>query len=344
MKQLQTYFALFATLISVLAMALVFGTCLILGQASPSLAFVILPISAVVLVFGLAVGHYLAEPLKALVDHAKQSRRTGHSGPSPENSLYREAHDLSEQFSLLSEDAETNRKELANLESNQSAFVSDVAHELRTPLTAIRGNAEMLQDPDLPPELHERFCNSIVRESERLTRLTTDLISLERNRDDNQAREWHRVNLRDVAQDAIDSLAPVLTERGANVSLEGEAPDVLGDRDRLEEVVTNLVDNASRFIEPGGHIWVGLAGSETSSILFVSDDGTGFGDTDPHMLFERFYRTDFSRARNAGGSGLGLAIVKSIIEAHDGSVDAFNRPEGGACFMVAIPSIDVEDR
>ena len=258
--------------------------------------------------------------------------------------MYREVHDLSEQFRLLYEDAESNRKELANLENNQSAFVSDVAHELRTPLTAIRGNAEMLQDPDLPPELHERFCNSIVRESERLTRLTTDLISLERNRDGGQAQEWHRVDLRGVVQDAVDSLAPVLAERGANVSIEGEAPDVLGDRDRLEEVVTNLVDNASRFIEPGGHIQVELAGTETASIISVSDDGTGFGDVDPHMLFERFYRTDFSRARNAGGSGLGLAIVKSIIEAHDGSVDAFNRPEGGACFMVAIPAIDADDR
>ena len=243
MKQLQTYFALFATLISVLAMALVFGTCAVFGHVNPALAFVILPISAVVLAIGMAVGHYLAEPLKALAAHVKQCRRNGGSGPSPENGVYREAHDLSEQFRLLYEDAESNRKELANVESNQSAFVSDVAHELRTPLTAIRGNAEMLQDPDLPPELHERFCNSIVRESERLTRLTTDIISLERNRDDDQAREWHRVNLRDVAQDAIDSIAPVLAERGANVSLEGEAPDVLGDRDHLEEVVTNLVDN-----------------------------------------------------------------------------------------------------
>lgn len=344
MKQLQTYFALFATLISVLAMALVIGAGMLFEHVSPTLLFIVLPVSIIVLIIGMAVGHYLAEPLKALVAHAKQCRRTGNAGPSPENGVYREVHDLSEQFRLLYDDAESNRKELANLENNQSAFVSDVAHELRTPLTAIRGNAEMLQDPDLPPELHERFCNSIVRESERLTRLTTDLISLERNRDGSQAREWHRVNLRDVAQDAVDSLAPVLSERGANVAVEGEAPDVLGDRDRLEEVVTNLVDNASRFIEPGGHIWVELAGTETASIISVSDDGTGFGDIDPHMLFERFYRTDFSRARNAGGSGLGLAIVKSIIEAHDGSVDAFNRPEGGACFMVAIPAIDADGR
>ena len=74
----------------------------------------------------------------------------------------------------------------------------------------------------------------------------------------------------------------------------------------------------------------------------MTDDGTGFGDVEPKLLFERFYRTDFSRARNTGGSGLGLSIVKSIVEAHDGTVEAFNRPEGGACFLVAIPAIPAD--
>ena len=72
----------------------------------------------------------------------------------------------------------------------------------------------------------------------------------------------------------------------------------------------------------------------------VKDDGTGFGDIDPNLLFGRFYRADTSCARNTGGTGLGLAIVKSIVEAHDGTVEALNRPEGGACFIIAIPSID----
>lgn len=343
MKQLQTYFALFATLLAVFAMALIVALAALTGQVDPFVLYAILPISAGVLVIGMAVGHFLAEPLRALVAHARQTRRTGQAGPSPESSLYREVNDLSEEFRLLADDAEQVRSELARVEGSQSAFASDVAHELRTPLTAIRGNAEMLLDPDLPPELHERFCTSIVRESERLTRLTTDLISLQRTKDEAPARQWHRVNLRDVVQDAVNALAPVLSDRGAQVSVDGEAPDVLGNRDRLVEVVTNLVDNASRFIEPGGHIWIELAGTRDSSVISVSDDGTGFGDVDPHMLFKRFYRTDFSRARNEGGSGLGLAIVKSIVEAHDGSVDAFNRPEGGACFLVAIPSIDSDE-
>ena len=82
-----------------------------------------------------------------------------------------------------------------------------------------------------------------------------------------------------------------------------------------------------------------MCGLRDNSVVQVKDDGCGFGDIDPNLLFDRFYRADVSRARNTGGTGLGLAIVKSIVEAHDGTVEAFNRPEGGACFLIAIPSI-----
>lgn len=79
-----------------------------------------------------------------------------------------------------------------------------------------------------------------------------------------------------------------------------------------------------------------------NSILAVKDDGSGFGDVDPHLLFDRFYRTDASRSRGTGGTGLGLAIVKSVVDAHDGTVEALNMPEGGACFIIALPSIPPE--
>ncbi len=198
-------------------------------------------------------------------------------------------------------------------------------------------------DPDLPPAMREKFTHTILTESERLTHLVNDLLSLQHIEGDSYVMNFKRVNLRPVAQEAVDALAPVLDARQAHVEIVGEAPDVLGNRDRLKEVVSNLVDNASRFIEPGGHIKIELYGVKDNSVIAVKDDGTGFGDVDPKMLFERFYRTDFSRARNTGGSGLGLAIVKSIVEAHDGTVEAYNLPEGGACFLVAVPSIDPAD-
>ena len=212
----------------------------------------------------------------------------------------------------------------------------------RTPLTAIRGNAEMLTDPDLPPSLHDKFCDIIVNESERLSRLTHDLLTLQRIENSPIPEEMQRVNLRELASNVVDALHPILQDRQANALVTGEAPDVLGNPDSLRQAITNLVENASRFIQPGGHITVELAGVNGNSVVAVKDDGCGFGDVDPKLLFDRFYRTDASRTRGTGGTGLGLAIVKSIAEAHDGTVEALNLPEGGACFMIAIPSIPAD--
>ena len=223
--------------------------------------------------------------------------------------------------------------------SAQRQFTGNAAHELRTPLTAIRGNAEMLEDPDLPPELHEKFCSIIIAESERLSRLTHDLLTLQRIDDNAMPMELSRVNLRELATGVLDALEPILRDRHANTEIVGEAPDVLGDPDRLKQAVTNLVENASRFIEPDGHITIELFGLKGNSILAVKDDGTGFGDIDPQLLFDRFYRTDASRSRGTGGTGLGLAIVKHIATNYGASVTVTAAPDGNT-FTVLFPVQD----
>ena len=305
----------------------------------PSKAFLLLiPVGMVVFTFSLIIGHFISEPLRMLAKKTA-AHRSGVDVPfEPDGRLY-EADKLAADFKALVQTTKTQQHDLVLKERRQAAFISDVAHELRTPLTAIRGNAEMLEDPDLPPELHEKFCSIIIAESERLSRLTHDLLTLQRIDDDTMPMELSRVNLRELAAGVLDALGPILRDRRANIEIIGEAPDVLGDPDRLKQAVTNLVENASRVIEPGGHIAVELFGLKGNSILAVKDDGTGFGDIDPQLLFDRFYRTDASRSRGTGGTGLGLAIVKSVVESHDGTVEAINLPDGGACFIVALPSI-----
>jgi two-component system OmpR family sensor kinase len=229
--------------------------------------------------------------------------------------------------------------EVAAEGKRQSQFISDVSHELRTPLTAIRGAAETMMDEDIPYEDRRRFCENIVRESERLTRLANDLLTLQRI-DGSGEIVLERVNLHDVVEHAVSMLEPLLEERNVQVSVNGEAPDVLGDADRLQQVTLNLIENASRFTDPAeGKIWVELSGVKGHSVLLVRDNGSGFGDVDPARLFDRFYRGDTSRARATGGTGLGLTIVKAIVSSLDGTVEAFNLPSGGACFIVAIPSL-----
>jgi two-component system OmpR family sensor kinase len=220
----------------------------------------------------------------------------------------------------------------------QGQFISDVSHELRTPLTAIRGAAETMMDEDIPYEDRRHFSETIVRESERLTRLANDLLTLQRIEGDGEI-VLKRVDLHDVVVNAADMLSPLLDEREVILSISGEAPDVLGDPDRLQQVVQNIIENGSRFVGSGGHVNVMLSGIRGHSVVTVADDGQGFGDIDPARLFDRFYRGDASRARSTGGTGLGLTIVKAIVTAHDGTVEALNLPDGGACFIVAIPSV-----
>ena len=304
--------------------------------------FAVIPLSMLSFVAALIIGSLIADPLQSLSRKIKAARAGDITVDfTPRGELY-EADMLAQDFKDLMARYQNQCQELIRREKQEKQFVGNVAHELRTPLTAIRGNAELLLDPDLPPALHEKFCNTIVSEAERLSHLVNDLLTIQHVEEDNLVTEMERVNLKNIAQEAVDALSPVLSDRQANINITGEAPDVLGNRNRLKQVVSNLVDNASRFIEPGGHIQIELYGIGENSVIAVTDDGTGFGDVEPKLLFERFYRTDFSRARNTGGSGLGLSIVKSIVEAHDGTVEAFNRPEGGACFLVAIPAIPAD--
>jgi signal transduction histidine kinase len=123
------------------------------------------------------------------------------------------------------------------------------------------------------------------------------------------------------------------------VTVEGEAPTILGDVDRLQQVIANLIDNASRMTKPGGRVRVRLSREGDRAVLAVLDEGPGIPPEALPHLFERFYRAQTSRDRSTGGAGLGLAIVQAIVTAHAGSIQAENRPEGGSVFTLRLPVI-----
>ena len=228
-------------------------------------------------------------------------------------------------------------------EARQAQFVSDVSHEIRTPLTAIRGAAETLAGGDVPEEMAKRFLNQIINECNRLTRLANDLLTLQKA--EGQEMELSRINLRAIADNCALLMKGLVEERGVKLSVVGEAPDVNGNADALNQILVNLIENASRFAGEGGQVRVEVAGMGAHSVIAVKDDGPGFGDEDPAHLFDRFYRADQSRARfkGSGNSGLGLAIVRALTEAMGGSVEAANLPNKGAVFIVALPSLLPEE-
>lgn len=242
-------------------------------------------------------------------------------------------------FNAMADEVERVVSELKEEERRKTRFVSDVSHELRTPLTAIRGAAETLLDGDVPADDERRFLETMVRESDRLARLANDLLTLQRIEGATGELPLRRVRLRVVAERAAEGLEALTDERGVAITIEGDAPTVLGDSDRLQQVVANLLDNASRMTPRGGTVRVILASDAESAVLSVLDEGPGIPEAALPHLFDRFYRAQASRDRSSGGAGLGLAIVQAIAQAHAGEIVAANRAEGGSSFTLRLPSI-----
>lgn len=266
----------------------------------------------------------------------------------------REIRTLVEGFNKMAGEAERAIVSLSTEEKRQMQFVSDVSHELRTPLTAIRGAAETLLDGGVPPQDQVRFLSTIAAESERLSRLANDLLTLQRIEGERGELPMRKLNPRDAAERAARALAPLLDARGVQFEIMGQCPDILGDVDRMQQVISNLVDNATRMVGENGRVWVELSsayrhelGSAVAAKSFVDvdrfaliaicDNGPGIPQENIPHLFDRFFRTDLSRARNRGGAGLGLSIVKAIIDAHGGEIEVENRVGGGTQFTIYIP-------
>lgn len=288
--------------------------------------------------FGMLLARRSTAPLEQLAQSAAafatgvRARRMDTRGPM-------EVRRVAEAFNMMADAVEAAVAELSSEERRKTQFVSDVSHELRTPLTAIRGAAETLLDGEVDAEHQERFLTTIAREAERLTRLANDLLALQRIEGATGELPFRRVDLAEAARRAVTMLEPLIEDRGIEVSVRGAAPLVLGEMDRLQQVVANLVDNASRIVGEGGHVWIELSGEPGWALLSVCDDGPGIPADDIERLFDRFYRADSSRARTSGGSGLGLAIVRAIVTSHGGTVAASNVEGSGACLIVRLPAL-----
>lgn len=235
--------------------------------------------------------------------------------------------------------------EIKRLEKMRSDFVANVSHELRTPLTSIKGFVETLLDGALEdPESSRRFLTIVATETDRMVNLVQDLLELSRL--EGTDRAWHLVplDLGGLARETADNYREIAQE--ADLSLHVEIGDYLppiqGDATLLRQVIANLLDNAIKYTEPGGHVWLTLSGSDEALHLSVRDTGVGIPTKHLSRIFERFYRVDKGRCRKMGGTGLGLAIVKHIVEKHHGKITVESEYGEGTCFTVTLPAIPEE--
>jgi len=214
-------------------------------------------------------------------------------------------------------------------------FVADASHELRTPLAAVRAYAELFgRGAAERPEDLERSMRGIGRESERMSVLVEDLLLLARL-DEGRPLEQERVALDELVQEAIDAAHAVEPERPLDADIEHAV--VVGDRDRLRQIVDNLLANVRAHTPPGTPVHVSVMSRDGTATIAVRDEGPGLDAEQVEHVFERFFRTDASRARSSGGVGLGLSIVAAVAEAHGGRATATSEPGGGATFAIELP-------
>jgi len=218
-------------------------------------------------------------------------------------------------------------------------FFALVSHELRTPLTSIIGYLELvLEDDDGLTDHHRRFLGVVDRNARRLLRLVGDLLFVAHVEAGRLALEVGEVDLRTLTREAVEAARPRAESKELTLEAAAqEVPAMAGDRDRLAQVLDNLVSNAVKFTPQGGTVTVRLAAKDGAALIDVRDTGVGIPAAEQDRLFERFYRASTATERAIPGVGLGLTIAKAIVEAHEGTLE-FDSIEGaGTTFRVRLP-------
>ncbi len=227
---------------------------------------------------------------------------------------------------------------LKQLEETRREFVANVSHELRTPLSIIKGYAETLSSMPIDTETTQKFAGIVERNADRLTALVEDLLTISGLESGQMMVNLLPVDLHKQVQRVMDELAEKAEKRGVELRNAVSASlSAHADSGRLQQVLTNLIDNALKYGRENGCVIVEAEAADNEVILSISDDGPGIPLDARERVFERFYRIDKARSREQGGTGLGLSIVKHIVQAHGGRVWVDTSAANGAKFCLTLP-------
>jgi len=230
--------------------------------------------------------------------------------------------------------------EQQRLDDSRREFVANVSHELRTPLASICSYAETLLDgASEDPETANSFLQIILREGARMTRIIKDLLTLSRLDHASNAMKMEQVQLSDLTARVVENLSIEAKKRKQHLTWQpvSKLSPILGDADRLEQVLTNIVSNAIKYTQEGGDILVTAGMLYSEVYVKVKDNGVGIPEEAQEHVFDRFYRVDKARSREHGGTGLGLAIAKEIVELHGGSIRLTSKVGVGSEITIAFP-------
>lgn len=280
------------------------------------------------LIAGAILAKWIARPVSSLADISRDIAGGNYDVRFKEQTRTKELEELVGAVNDLA-------ISLAYQENLRKQMTQDVGHELRTPLTTVASYLEMMIEGVWEPT--EARLQSCREEIERLTGLVANIEQLATVEGENVSLKKSEIDLLDVAQGVVNSFAAELDKHHLQVGVNGTSVKVWADRDKMTQVMMNLISNAIKYSKEHGRITITQQITDSECSLTIADDGLGIPKEEQDLIFERFYRADKSRNRKTGGAGLGLAIVKSIIEAHGGHIAVESEVNQGSRFIMTMP-------
>nr|WP_315104419.1 HAMP domain-containing sensor histidine kinase [uncultured Catonella sp.] len=271
-------------------------------------------------------------PLRAVI---KAAREYAKGKFDYKLSVQQNRHD---EFKDLMDTIEYMAKELSLMEEYQRKFISNISHDFRSPLTSIKGFATAMIDGTIPPELYNKYLNTICFETDRLTKLTSGLIELGKFDSRQALLDMKEFDLHSMIKQTVEIFEGRCREKyiSLNLIFEGDEALVTADKGKVEQVFYNLIDNAIKFSHNDSDINISTRSKGNKIIISVKDYGIGIPKNSLKKIWERFYKTDSSRGKDKKGSGLGLAIVKEIIQSHGEEIDVISTENAGTEFVFTL--------
>ena len=228
--------------------------------------------------------------------------------------------------------------EIARSEDDQKKLVANVSHDFRSPLTSIRGFLEAMIDGTIPPEMHEKYLNIVLNETERLTKLTNSLLTLNNLNTKGMMLNKSDFDINSIIRKTAASFEGTCVPKNMNIELvlTGDELYVNADVDKVQQVLYNLIDNAIKFSPHNSSIRIETSEKKNKIFVSVKDTGIGIPKDDLKLIWDRFYKSDSSRGKDKKGTGLGLAIVKEIITAHDEHINVISTQGVGSEFIFSL--------
>ena len=301
---------------------------LFISDMESKLVFVAFISLLIPLFFALVVSKKLSSPIVTINDFTQKIAKGRYSSLSLEETGIREIDDLLVSVNDLS-------LQLQHQQKIRNRLSSDIAHEIRTPLTTLKGNIEAMIDGVW--EISEERLYRCYEEVSRITRLIGEIDRINELESQESQLQKTTFDLTELAQQIVDNFQPMLVENKLNCSVSGDRVFISADRDKIHQVLTNLLANAIKFTPSGGRIDLYVSQSKGTTSFRIIDNGQGIPPEEVGQIFERFYMAEPSRNSKLGGQGIGLSIVKGIVNAHQGTISVDSIYGKGTTFTINLP-------